>query len=339
MPTPEIMSLADDEAVVFRGAEHRTYHGLPPDTWVEVDGETVRTLPRRGELLSRIATVNDVHLGETVAGHIEGLDEMATFSVEPGAPPYPETMSAGAISEILALDADLVVAKGDLTSHGTPQEYERFVELYGSAFGDGLLHVRGNHESYHRLAVAAWPTQERELDGVTIALLDTSRDGRVNGHLDADQLDWLDELGARAGQPVLVFGHHPVWTPDDGPRRDDTFGIVPDDTDALARVMGRRSDLVGYFAGHTHRNRVVHLPTAPRVPFVEVACVKDFPGTWAEYRVYEGVILQVHRRISTPAALAWTERTRGMFDGGYPDYALGRLQDRCFAIDTSGVGA
>jgi hypothetical protein len=65
---------------------------------------------------------------------------------------------------------------------------------------------------------------------------------------------------------------------------------------------------------------------------VEVACVKDYPGSWAEYRVFEGGVLQVHRRISTPEALDWTERTRVMFGGLYPDYAFGSLADRCFAI-------
>ena len=47
------------------------------------------------------------------------------------------------------------------------------------------------------------------------------------------------------------------------------------------------------------------------VPFVEVACVKDYPGSWAEYRVFEGGVLQVHRRLSSPAALAWSERVPG----------------------------
>ena len=60
--------------------------------------------------------------------------------------------------------------------------------------------------------------------------------------------------------------------------------------------------------------------------------MKDFPGSWAEYRVYEGGILQIHRRISTPDALAWTEKTRGMFGGMYPAYAFGRPEDRCFTI-------
>ena len=38
------------------------------------------------------------------------------------------------------------------------------------------------------------------------------------------------------------------------------------------------------------------------VPFVEVACVKDYPGAWAEYRVYEGGYTQVVRRVAAPAA-------------------------------------
>ncbi len=331
--TPEVMSVSDDEVVVFRGATRRVWSELPPDTEVDLgDGHVVRTLPRRGERLASIGAVNDVHFGETVAGHVDGVPEWTTYSVAEGEPPYPETMNAAAVEEIAAIDPDAVVVKGDLTSEGTLPEYERFLEVYRGAFGDRLLHVRGNHESFHRLPVAAWPTQERALPGVIVALLDTSADGEINGHLDADQLDWLDELGSRADRPVLVFGHHPVWNPAEEPRHDHTFGIVPADTEELARIMARRDALVGYFAGHTHRNRVVHLPDAGAVPFVEVASVKDFPGSWAEYRIFEGVILQVHRRISRPDALDWTERTRGMFGGSYPEYSLGRLSERCFEI-------
>lgn len=327
----ELTTVADDEAVVHDGASVRRYHELQPDTVVELDGHQARTLPRRGELLATIATVNDVHFGETIAGHIDGVTEFETYSVAAGDEPYPETMNAGAVAEIAALSPDLVVAKGDLTSNGTAEEYERFLEVYGGAFGDRLLHVRGNHESFHRLDRAAWPMQERSLPGVTVALLDTSRDGRVNGDLSEEQLEWLDELAARADRPVLVFGHHPVWDPAHEERTDTGFGIVPDATERLDALFARRPRVLGYFAGHTHRNRVTRLPESGK-PFVEVACVKDYPGTWAEYRIHEGAVLQVHRRISTPEALEWTERTRHMFGGLYRDYAFGGLDDRCFAL-------
>ena len=66
------------------------------------------------------------------------------------------------------------------------------------------------------------------------------------------------------------------------------------------------------------------------VPIVEIACVKDYPGAWAEYRVHDGGYTQLVRRISTPDAMAWTERTRQMFAGLYRDYALGAQNDRCF---------
>ncbi len=331
-PTNEWMSVADDQAICFQGAEFQVYDGLTPDSDFVLDGDTIRTLPRRGELLSTFATVNDVHFGETVCGHIDGATGWSTFKAEPGEDPYPETMNAGAVAEMLAVQPAAVVVKGDLTSHGSQAEYDRFLEVYGSAFGDRLVQVRGNHESFHGLDVANEPFQERVLPGVTLAVLDTSRDGRTNGDLTADQLDWLDELGQRSDRPVMVFGHHPVWNPLEEPRVDTTFGIVPAATEALAKIMSRRDHLLGYFAGHTHRNRVVHLPEFGLTPFVEVACVKDFPGTWAEYRVFEGNVLQIHRRISTPEALSWSERTRGMFGGLYPEYSLGRLNQRCFEL-------
>lgn len=328
----ELLTVADDELILWRGAVPQRLTELPPDTLVSSDGIEARTLPRFGELLSRVATVNDVHFGETEAGRLGDSDEWETFSVPEGAEPHPEVMNRGAVHDIATWDPDLVVVKGDLTSNGTVTEYERFRSVYEPAFGERLLAVRGNHESYHHLAVADDPYQERRLPGVTVALLDTSREGYPNGDLTGDQLEWLDELGARADRPVLVFGHHPVWDATGEARSDSTFGLLPDATEALVSTFVRRPQLVGWFAGHTHRNRVVRMDERPEVPFAEVACVKDYPGSWAEYRVFDGGILQIHRRIATPEALAWSERTRAMFGGAYPLYARGDSSDRCFVV-------
>ncbi|MBV9412872.1 MAG: hypothetical protein JO148_14875, partial [Acidimicrobiia bacterium] len=119
-PVLEVTTVADDEAVVFEGAEHTRYDGLEPDTNYEFDGASFRTLPRPpGERLATVATVNDVHFGELECGVLEGLELGPILQSEPGERPYPETMNSGAIAEITALAPDAVVVKGDLTTHGT----------------------------------------------------------------------------------------------------------------------------------------------------------------------------------------------------------------------------
>lgn len=332
----ELSTIADDEAVIHDGLDVRTHDGLEPDRMYELDGFAFRTLARPpGELLCTFATVNDVHFGESDCGIIEGFDMGPVFSVADGEEPYPETMNRGAIHEIEQSDPAAVVVKGDLTSMGTHDEYELFLEYYLETFGDRLVHVRGNHDAYHGEKFASDAPVKVELPGVTLAVIDTSREHRANGSVDPDTLTWLRDLATDTDGPILVFGHHHVWSPESFRRPDSYFGIVPDDSERLVEVFANHRNLRGYFAGHTHRNRVRRFGLTHDVPWVEVACVKDYPGAWAEYRVHEGGILQVFRRISTPDALAWTEKTRHMFNGTYAEYALGDLSDRCFEITTA----
>jgi 3',5'-cyclic AMP phosphodiesterase CpdA len=332
----ELTTVADDEAVAFDGADMHRYEDLAPDTDYAFDGIEFRTLPRPGsELLCRFATVNDVHFGEIECGVMEGIELGPVYMSDPGDEPYPQVMNRGAVAEIRAIDPAAVVAKGDLTTHGTFEEYDLFLAAYGAAFGDRLHHVRGNHDGYYGETFADAAPKLVDLPGVRLAVIDTVIPTHTPGQVSAEQLAWLDgvaEDAERDGVPVLTFGHHHPWSPHSNKREPGYFGINPDDSEALIGVFARRAALRGYFAGHTHRNRVRHFEMTGHVPWVEVACVKDFPGAWAEYRVYDGGILQIHRRISTPDALAWTEKTRGMFGGLYPDYAFGSLADRCFVI-------
>ena len=326
----EVTTVADDEVVAFDGAEVAHWIGLEPGTEHDLDGVRARTLDRPpGERLATIATVNDVHFGETECGILDGWGD-PILRVEPGEPPYPETMNRAAVAEITALDPDLLVVKGDLTADGTAEQYGAFLDCY-APLADRMLHVRGNHESHPRAPFATQQFQARTVPGAIVVLLDTSLDGREGGGLSAEQFDLLDELARTADRPVLAFGHHHPWDPSTT-REPGYFGINPDDSERLLEVVARRPAIKGWFAGHTHRNRVRRFAVTGEVPFVEVACVKDYPGAWAEYRIFEGGILQVFRRISAPDALAWTERTRAMFAGLYHDYAFGHLDDRCFAL-------
>jgi 3',5'-cyclic-AMP phosphodiesterase len=302
---------------------------VPPEEWLPAH---VTTLARpAGRHLATVATANDVHFGETQCGLMGHPGEIGpVFRSEPGATPYPELMNRAAIAEIQTLDPDAIVVKGDLTNLGTQAEYAAFLDAY-ETLGPRMRHVRGNHDAMITQTIASDEAPYAiHLGGVTLAVIDTVVPGVDRGAISAQQLVWLDDLAAETTQPVLVFGHHHPWNPTSPNRSATYFGINPDDSDALIALIARREAIAGYFAGHTHRNRVRRFGVAREVPIGEVACVKDYPGAWAEYNIYESGYTQVVRRIADVRALAWTEKTRGMFDGLYRDYALGSLGDRCF---------
>jgi 3',5'-cyclic-AMP phosphodiesterase len=344
-PGVEVTSRVGAREATTVGPHHfATFGGLEPGTEyaVSVDGAiadqflpaSVRTLEvPAGRPLATIATVNDVHFGEAECGRLEGVMEEELGPVlrsRPGEPPYPETMNRAAIAEIEALDPAVVLVKGDLTNLGTEEEYGAFLAAYGQ-LGERMRHVRGNHDAMLDASMALEGAPYAiDAGGATLAVIDTVQPGNERGQITPAQLHWLDDLAATVTGPVLVFGHHHQWDLDATDRSAEYFGINPDDSEAFGAVVAARENIVGYFAGHTHRNRIRRSERARRVPFVEVSATKDYPGVWAEYQIYEHGFTQVVRRISAPQARAWTERTRPMFAGLYRAYALGRLDHRCF---------
>jgi len=329
----ELTTVTDTEAVLHDGSRVVRVDGLRPNREHTVEGVTFRTLARPiGQLLARVATVSDVHIGETECGHYEGVNLGPALRAEPGEPPYPETMARGAASEIAAAHCDVIVAKGDLTGRGAVAELATFLDIFERPFGDRLHWTNGNHDvcKVSELPQGDRPATELvKVAGARLALLDTSVAGETGGRVTDAQLAWLDDLGADSADatPVLVFAHHPVFD-----HAAFTAPLAGADSDRLVEVFARRPALVGYFAGHSHRNLVRRLPQTGDVPWAEIGATKDYPGVWAEYRIYEGGVLQIVHRISTPEALSWTERTRSMFGGLYPSYSFGTLADRCFNV-------
>ncbi len=334
-----VVTRVGDHEVTTRGPfHHARVTGLEPDTDhdLEVEGVApdawlparVRTLARpAGRLLATVATANDVHFGETECGKagVPAADAIGpVLSVPPDATPYPTLMNGAIVDEMLALDPDAVVVKGDLTDSGRPEEYEAFLRCY-SRLGTRMHHVRGNHDAMRDPELARQDAPYTvALDGVVLAVLDTTVPGRCGGALPAAQLHWLDDLAGSTSDPVLVFAHHPVRNPDLD------YALVPADAAALRDLLVRADNIVGYLAGHTHTNRVLRDDATGAVPFVEVACAKDYPGAWAEYRIHEGGFTQVMRRVASPEARAWSELGRTMIQGWYRDLVLGAIDDRCF---------
>ncbi len=342
-PDVEVTARVGDTEVTTTGPNHFAHFtGLQPATGyeVEVDGfEPDEFLPRRvstlavpkGKRLGSLATANDVHFGEVECGRVH--DDPAVGPIvraEPGEPPYPETMNGSAIDEMLVLDPDVVLVKGDLTNLGSNDEYAAFLAAYGR-LGSRMHHVRGNHDAMldPTIALEGAPYAV-DVGGATLAVLDTVVPRSEQGQITAAQLGWLREVAGATTGPVLVFGHHHLWDLDATERSAAYFGVNPDDSEAFGAVVAEHENVVAYFAGHTHRNRVRRSTKARNVPFVEISATKDYPGVWAEYGLYEDGFTQVVRRVSAPAALVWTERTRPMYHGLYRPYALGRLEHRCF---------
>ena len=332
MGATELTTIADDMAVFHHGTHVIRHENLLPNTSYTEHGIDFRTLPTPdGELINVFATVNDVHFGETECGRIDNNPLGPIMRSLPGEDPYPIIMNSGAVDEISMIDPDVVLVKGDLTEGGRDEEFEAFHDMYHGAFGDSLCVARGNHDSYkgqNEFAGDQW----LQLESIAIALLDTAIPTQTTGRITAEQFEWLDDVISDCDTPVIIMGHHQQWI--EGKRSDDYFGLHPDCSDELDSLCVRHESVLAYTAGHTHRHRVRRMAQSG-VPSIEIGCVKDFPGTWAEYRAYEGGVMQIVHRISTPAALTWSDRCRHLYEDfgtNYEEYALGTIQDRCLIL-------
>lgn len=293
-----------------------------------------------GDLLCSVATVSDMHYGEEVAGLGPTGHEEPQFHASDEDPPYWAAMNSAVIDDIEKSGAVCVVVKGDLTGHGRAEEFA-LARADLSRLGAPWVAVLGNHDAMDAevdgaalLGQPADPVRVVEVPGCSLVLLDTVEPGAAHGRVPPRRLALLDAALAAAPGPVLVFGHHhmtrPEKTPEESGGKPSVFGIDRSDAEALLGVFAAHPKARGYFAGHTHRNRMRTFRQSGDVPFVEVGATKEYPGAWAHYRIHEGGYMQEVRRASSPAALTWADRTKDMFYGMYRPYAFGTLEARCF---------
>ena len=159
-----------------------------------------------------------------------------------------------------------------------------------------MHHVRGNHDAMRDPTMARQDAPYAiELDGVTLAVLDTVVPGRVGGALDAGAARLARRPRPRRRRiRCSCSGTIPRST------TTTNYGLSADDHEALLACSPAARTSSATSPATRTRNHVVRDPRGRDVPFVEVACAKDYPGAWAEYRIYEGGYTQVMRRVAAP---------------------------------------
>jgi predicted phosphodiesterase len=323
-------------AVVIDGLSPATTYDLN----VSVPGgrrellERITTLPAPpGRLLSRFATISDMHVGERCFGLSRTIEDV--FPLPEGWESYTLRCARAAIDEAVGWGAEAIVVKGDLTGDGEPVEFREAGRLLAGVPVPVEVTL-GNHEfhdpdsdPFSMLAEAGihiprtpWAL---DLPGVRVILGHSWIPQKRPGRMTPEQREQIVELAASAPASAFIALHHQPqrW------RVANQYppGIPGPQAGALLDALIAVNPATLVASGHTHRHRLHH--HGPLLA-VEVGSTKDYPGTWAGYAVHEGGIRQVVRRVSAPAAISWTESTYHALGGVWGWWAPGAMDDRCF---------
>jgi predicted phosphodiesterase len=371
---------ADDgvyHAVELTGLVPGTIHyyriatdGLPALTALQSPG-VFRTFDRPGDYLFSFASLNDMHVGETVSGEITSLDGTSIPpSFRQDDPPYWKVMNEGSIAAIQSRGVSFTIVKGDLTSNGT-QTAEAAALLAPLA---NVFPIRGNHDRSLGAFLAgifdprgrpsitavndhasdadphldfsfAAPVDGSDLFFVALDSWDNDMPvpppiplqppkAAGGGRMTADQLEWLDHELAR-GKQTFVYMHHPVSELAALTAIPPIlFAVRQPDAALFLQKIAAHPNVVGVLSGHTHRNWITPSVLAPGVPFVETAASKEYPGGYTIYKVFTGGYIQSFQKCTTPECLAWSEETRGEYLNLYPFYvSFAGARSGSFAYD------
>jgi len=286
-----------------------------------------------GEVAFRFAILGDIHIGS----------------------PSGEAMARAAISDINESGADLTIQLGDLTDHGTRDEFAGAVKLMGALAMPWEV-VTGNHDVYStaekRLSGREYFTEHfRAPDGRMIehkghrfVMLDSAEeiaspfapynlitgqfmDGNggaiVRGAFTTPQHEILAEVAAPGSPPAFVFLHHPTQPFTSFPPI--VFGLRDADTGRLHAVCDS-GNVYGVFAGHTHRNKVSG--RLGRVPVTEVGIPRDYPFGYGLVDVTDNGYVYRFHQISNEELLREGYPRSGQI---HRNYALGDEFDRAFS--------
>lgn len=202
-------------------------------------------------MVAHLAQLTDSHVLAPGRRSDLGVDSNAAFAF------------AVARLDELAPPIDAVILTGDLTDHGTDDEFAELLRLL-EPIEVPILPVAGNHDE--RLGLAgAFPDLEpagpepfwqwtADIGPVRLVALDSTIEGRHDGELCDLRLGWLDDELRRAPErPTIVCLHHPpfetgIWWMDAG-------GLRRGGAE-LREVVDAHPQVRRVICGHHHRTIV-----------------------------------------------------------------------------------
>jgi 3',5'-cyclic AMP phosphodiesterase CpdA len=242
------------------------------------------------------------------------------------------------VEHILAMPQrpDAIVATGDLTDFGRPDEYAHLRALLAPLPMPVYL-MPGNHDDRDALRAAfpdhaylrqTSPHIQFAIDAgpLRVLALDTTVPGESGGALDTDRLDWLEaRLEEARGRPIVILMHHPPFATRIGHM--DEIGLA--DSRPLEAIVRRHPNIERILCGHLHRPIDVRFAgtIAQTCPSPAHQVVLDLAPDAANAFVLEPPGFRVHLW-NPPFGLVTHTAFIGRFDGPYPFHdATGVLID------------
>jgi 3',5'-cyclic AMP phosphodiesterase CpdA len=246
-----------------------------------------------------------------------------------------------AVAHINSLDPrpDVVLATGDLTDHGTAEEYDALREIL-AALRPPLYLIPGNHD--HRdifleafadhayLPRPGTPFAHYVIEEYPVRLvgLDTTIPGQGYGMLCDERLAWLDAtLRAAPHRPTLIFMHHPPFRT--GIRWVDAIGLYGGRQ--MEAIVARHAQVEWVTCGHIHRSIQVAWGgtvacTAPSTSHAQVALTLTETSGFDFGYAIEPRAVQLYLRDPGYGFLSHISYVSGVYET-YPSVNASRLRD------------
>jgi len=187
---------------------------------------TPRMSPRR-----TIAHLSDIHCGD---------------------PHFMPELMERAIADINALQPDIIVCSGDLTTYGFKEEYAQAKRYLDQLDCESFVVIPGNHDSrnvgyVHFEDLFGKRNSVLRKAGITVVAVDSTEPDLDHGQIGRGRYGWIEaEFGPPADLRVFVLHHHLLPVPGTGRERN----IVYDAGDAIECLQRARVNLV--LSGHKH---------------------------------------------------------------------------------------